>query len=247
MTRAQRPAVVAIAMAFALSPHIASAQTPAWTERGYVNVSGWFQPTASFSDTTRPIDFVEASVVETGYKTRSVPGFEAGGGVRVWRNLAVGVTLSRFSKNTEGAVSAQVPHPFFFNRLRPVSGDASGLRRDETAVHLQVSWIVPLRDRWQLAIAGGPSWFSVGQDLVSDVTITQTYPYDTATFSGVTSTHRSASRAGFNAGVDVTYRLRPHVGVGGGVTFSRASVPLTDTVTVDAGGAHVGGGLRFRF
>jgi hypothetical protein len=31
------------------------------------------------------------------------------------------------------------------------------------------------------------------------------------------------------------------------VTFSRARVPLSDTVTVDAGGAHLGGGLRFHF
>lgn len=85
------------------------------------------------------------------------------------------------------------------------------------------------------------------QDLVSDVTITQTYPYDTATFSGTTSTHRSASRIGFNAGADVTWRLRPRVGLGLGVSFSRAAVALSDTVTVDAGGAHLGGGLRFRF
>jgi hypothetical protein len=216
------------------------------TDRGYVNVSGWFQPTSSFSDTVRPIDFVEASVVDTGYKTRSTPGFEAGGGVRVWRNLAAGVSVSRFSKATDGAVSAQVPHPFFFNRLRNVSGDAAGLTRDETAVHVQLSWMVPLK-RWQLAIGGGPSWFMVGQDLVSDVTITQAYPYDTATFAGATSAHRSGSRAGFNAGVDAVYQLRPHVGLGGGVTFSRASVPLSDTVKVDAGGAHVNAGLRFRF
>jgi hypothetical protein len=29
--------------------------------------------------------------------------------------------------------------------------------------------------------------------------------------------------------------------------FSHAAIPLDDTLTVDAGGAHVGGGLRFRF
>jgi hypothetical protein len=246
VTRARQLTVIAIAAALVSAAGPAAAQT-AWTDRGYVNVSGWFQPTASFSDTVHPIDFVEASVVDTSYKNRSVPGFEAGGGARLWRNLAIGVAVSRFSKQTDGSVSAQVPHPFFFNRLRPVSGDASALTRDETAVHLQALWMVPLRERWQLAIAGGPSWFSVGQDLVSDVTITQTYPFDTATFAGTTSTHRSASRVGFNAGADVTYRLRPHVGLGVGLSFSRATVPLSDTVTVDAGGAHLGGGLRFRF
>jgi opacity protein-like surface antigen len=220
---------------------------PGWTDRGYVNVSGWFQPTTTVSDTVRPIDFAEAAVIDTSYTTRAGPGVDAGGGVRVWRNLGVGVDVSRFSKKTEGSVSAQVPHPFFFNRPRSVSGNASSLTRDETAVHLQAIWMAPLGRRWQLALGGGPSWLSVGQDLVGDVSITQTYPFDTATFAGATTAHRTGSRIGFNAGADVSYRVRPHVGLGFGVTFSRASVPLSDTVTVEAGGAHVGGGLRFRF
>jgi hypothetical protein len=237
-------AVVMLSLAAAVP---ARAQT-AWTDRGYVNVNGWYQPASpAFSDVVQPIDFAEASVVTTSYKTNGIPGFDAGGGVRVWRNLAVGIDVSRFSKSTGGAVSAQVPHPFFFNRARTVSGDASGLTRDETAAHVQALWMVPLRDRWQLAIAGGPSWFAVGQDLVSDVTVTQTYPYDTATFATATIVHRSHSQIGFNAGADVSYLLRPHVGLGIGATFSHASVPLDNAVSVDAGGAHVGGGIRFRF
>jgi hypothetical protein len=232
----------------AFSAARAHAQSAAWTDRGYVNISGSYQPESpSFSNTVRPIDFAEAAVIDTAYTTRAIPGFDAGGGVRVWRNLAVGLDVSRFSKASAGSVDAQIPHPFFFNRARTVTGDASGLTRDETAVHVQALWMVPLNDRWRLALAGGPSWFSVGQDLVSDVSVTQTYPYDTATFASATTVHRSASRVGFNAGADVSYRVRPHVGVGGGVTFSRASVPLDDTVTVDAGGVRVIGGLRFGF
>jgi len=242
-----RSATLLLSVAMTLSATAAGAQTT-WTDRGYVNVSGWFQPVSpSSSSTVRPIDFVEASVVDTSYTTRSIPGFEAGGGVRVWRNMAIGLDVSRFSKSAAGSVSAQVPHPFFFNQPRTVSGDASGLTRDETAVHVQAVWMVPMRERWQLALAGGPSWFSVGQDLVTDVTVTETYPYDTATFASATTVHRSRSRIGFNAGVDVSYLVRPHVGLGFGVTFSKASVPLDDTLTVDAGGAHVAGGLRFRF
>jgi hypothetical protein len=218
-----------------------------WTDRGYVDVSGFFQPSASFSNTVGPIDFAEAAIVDTNYKTGLVPGFEAGGGVRVWRNLAVGVNVSRFSKRTNGSVSAQVPHPFFFGKPRTVSGDASGLSRDETGVHLHALWMIPMRQRWQLALAGGPSWFSVDQDLVNDVTVTQTYPYEIATFATATSVHRARSKIGFNGGADVTFLLRRHVGLGFGVAFSHASVPLDDTLTVDAGGPHVAGGLRFRF
>jgi hypothetical protein len=239
---------VLFGMMLTLPSMAAQAQSGSWTDRGYVNINGWYQPAAtSFSNTVHPIDFVEASVVDTGYEMRSILGFDAGGGVRVWRNLAVGLDVSRFSKKSSGSVSAQVPHPFFFNRLRAVSGDAPGLKRDETAVHLQALWMLLLRDRWQLALGAGPSWFSVGQDLVTDVTVSQTYPYDTATFAGATSTPRSHSKIGFNAGADVSYLLRRHVGLGVEVTFSHASVPLDDTLTVDTGGARVGGGIRLRF
>ena len=224
----------------------AHAQTM-WTDRGFVNVSGFFQPSAGYANTVHPIDFAEAAVVGTDYKTGAVPGLEAGGGVRVWRNLAVGIDVSRFSKHINGSVSAQVPHPFFFGKPRSVSGDAAGLSRGETGVHLQALWLIPMRPRWELALAGGPSWFSVDQDLVSDLTVTQTYPFDTATFSAATSVHRSRSKVGFNAAADVSYLLRPHVGVGFGITFAHASVPLDDTLTVDAGGPHLAGGVRFRF
>jgi hypothetical protein len=213
----------ALVIIFVAAAAPADAQS-AWTDRGYINVGGWYQTASpSFSNTVHPIDFVEAAAVDTSYKTNSIPGLDVGGGVRVWRNLAVGLNVSRFSKETGGTVSAQIPHPFFFNRARTVSGNASALTRDETAVHLQALWMLPLGSRWRLALAGGPSWFAVGQDLVSDVTVTQTYPYDTATFATATSTHRSHSQIGFNAGTDVSYQLHRHVGLGIGVTFSHAS------------------------
>jgi hypothetical protein len=237
-----------LGLAIVFGAATAHAQSAAWTDRGYISVSAWYQPASpNFSNTVRPNDFAEASVVDTSYKTHAIPGFDIGGGVRVWRNLAVGLDISRFSKRTEGTVSAQVPNPFFFNRARAVSGDASGLTRDETAANVQAVWMLPLGSRWRIALAGGPSWFFVGQDLVSDVTITQTYPYDTATFAGTTSIHRSQSHAGFNTGADVTCLLGRHVGLGFGVMFSHASVPLDNATTIDAGGAHVGGGIRFGF
>jgi hypothetical protein len=243
MTRAVPGIVVAVLLAGA-APARAQLQ---WGDRGYAMVSGTFQPSSSFAETVRPIDFAEASLVDTGYKTGLTAGFDAGGGVRVWRNLAIGVDVSRFSKTVDASVSAQVPHPFFFNRARAVSGDASGVKRDEIAAHVQALWMMPLRNRLQVSIAAGPSWFNVGQDLVGDVTVTETYPFDTAAFAAATVVHRSRTRLGFNTAADLTYGLRPHLGVGIGVTFARASIPLDDTLTVTAGGAHVAAGLRFRF
>jgi hypothetical protein len=226
----------------------ARAQPSPLTDRTYVTVSGWYQAgSASFTDVVRPVTFAEPARVDTTYSVKAAAGFDASGGVRLWRNLAVGVEVSHFSKSGRGSVAAQMPHPFFFNRPRSVSGDASDLARAETAVHAQLAWMVSLKPRWQLAITGGPSWFTIDQDLVTEVTLTQSYPYDTAEFAGVMSARRSASHIGFNAGGDLDYMPRRHVGVGIGVAFSHATVPLNDTMSVDAGGVHVGGGIRFRF
>jgi hypothetical protein len=226
----------------------ARAQSAAATPTGYVNVNGWYQGApGSFVDVVRPIVSGEAAVVTTTYDVGAASGFEVGAGVLVRRHLAAGIAVSRFSKSGRASVSAQVPQPFYFNRPRPVSGDAANLTRAETAVHAQLTWAVPLTPRWELAIAGGPSWFNLDQDVVTNVSVRESYPFDTAEFAGAPSTRHSASHIGYNAGADVAYMFRPRLGVGVGLNFSRARVPVTDALTVDAGGLHVGGGLRLLF
>jgi hypothetical protein len=239
---------ILLASLFALPATAARAQSTAWRDRGYVAIGGWYQPiSTTFTDRIHPIIDVEPSDIDTSYNTRSAAGFDVGGGVRIWRNLAIGAGVSRFATSSSATIDARVPHPFFFSRPRTVSGTAEGVTRDETAVHLRALWMLALRQRWQIGVAAGPSWFSVGQDLVSTIAVTQSFPFDTATFASATSARQTGAGAGFNVRGDVDYMLRPHLGVGVEVSVSRARVPVNDTVTVDAGGAHIGGGLRFRF
>jgi hypothetical protein len=246
---AMRHYVIGVLLGIGLAlPVAAHAQSAAWSDRGYADIDAWYQPVSTtFTDTIHPIIQAEAADIGTSYEVQSAFGFDAGGGVRVWRNLALGGSFSRFAKSGTGTVDARVPHPFFFGRPRTVTGDADGLTRNESAVHVKATWMLPLRPRWQVALSGGPSWINVSQDLVTTVALTETYPYDTATLAGATSAQHSAGHIGFNVGADVAYLLRPHVGVGAGVSLSHARVPLNDTITVDAGGAHITGGLRLRF
>jgi hypothetical protein len=235
------------AIVLVLGPAPAAAQSSAWTDAGYATISGFYQTSTSFSDLARPIQFGEAAQVDTRYGLTGMPGLDAGAGVRVWRNLALGVDVGFLSKAGGGSIAAQMPHPFYFNRPRAVAGDASGLTRAETAVNVEALVMLPLRARWQAAVFGGPTWFRVEQDVVTAVTLTETYPFDTAAFAGTTSARQSRSKAGFNVGGDLSYMIRPRVGVGVDVRFSRARIAITDTATITAGGPHVGGGLRLRF
>lgn len=226
----------------------ATARAQASSERGYITAAADFLVAgSSFSDQIHPIEFGEPATIDTTYHVKTAPGFALGGGVRVWRRLAIGIEVSRVSHADDADVSAKVPHPFFFNQPRSVSGTATGLNRAELGIHVLAAWVAPLSNRWQLALSGGPSWINVDQDLVTDVTVTQTYPYDTATFAGVTTQKITKNHAGFNVGAEADFLFTPRAGLAFGARYSHARVPLSSTASTDAGGGHVSAGLRLRF
>jgi hypothetical protein len=144
-----------------------------------------------------------------------------------------------------------VPHPFFFNRPRSVSGEAAGLRREELAVHVQARAVLPVTRRVQVMVFGGPSFYQVRQGLVHEVAYSESYPYDEATFDGATTGRAEQSPYGFNVGGDVAYFFSRQVGVGFGAQYAGTTVHLPSadggTVEARAGGSQAGAGLRLRF
>ena len=113
-----------------------------------------------------------------------------------------------------------MPHPFFFNQPRTVTGEFDG-DRSETAVHIQAKWLVPVNNKMLVTIFGGPSFFSIEQDIVSDFEYSESYPFDTATFTRAIAASQSESAVGVNVGGDVAYFFTPNVGVGGTVAVLR--------------------------
>ena len=170
----------------------------------------------------------------------------------IWRYLGVGIGVTRYSKSTPVAFSASVPHPFFFNRARSVSGDISDLDREELAVHVQARGTFAPTRSVQVIVFGGPSFFTVKQGVVNDFEVIETYPYDTATFSRALSTTVDESKVGFNVGGDVGYFFTRQVGVGGSVQWAATTIDApapngTGTFEIKAGGVQAGLGVRFRF
>ena len=141
-------------------------------------------------------------------------------------------------------ISGSVPHPFFFNRARSVTGVTSGAR-EEMAVHVDAMWVMPIRPKMTLAVFGGPSFYSVKQTVVSDFDYNQSYPYDDVTLTRVISDDESSSVTGINFGADVGYYFTETIGVGGVIRFGRASVD-TSIGSLDVGGPEFGVGLRIR-
>jgi hypothetical protein len=224
--------------------------------RAYIAVNAGYQGSPSrFSNTyTFPVYAEPASVTST-YASKAGMMFDVGGGVRVWRNLTFGAAISRYSHEDPIGVSAQVPHPFFFNQYRSTQGSSSGAARTETVIHVQAMWSIDASARTRIGLFAGPSRFAVTQAVVSRTNFTDTFPYDTVLVGSVITTNQSTSRVGYNVGTDVAYvlkrRRRGDIGVGGIIRFSRASVSFSDanhnTFSGRVGGLQVGAGVRLGF
>ena len=219
--------------------------------RGFVIVNGGYQLTANdFTDGATRRENAEDGRFDSTYGVKGGPSLDVAGGAVLWRRLGVGVGFSRFSVATPSTVTASIPHPFFFNRARAVNGDATDLKREEVAIHVQMRAVVPIGARFQAMVFGGPSFFRVKQGMVTDVTYTDSYPYDVATFRGATTTAGSASKMGFNGGGDLAFFFTRQIGLGTTVQFAGTTVEMPATGgprDIKVGGVKAGGGLRLRF
>jgi hypothetical protein len=221
-------------------------------ERGFIGVSVGGLVTSSSFDTT--VDFSlyrEPTSFDTSYDLPAALAFDVSGGVKVWRQLGVAVAVSRHEQSGDATISAQLPHPFFFDRLRPLDGSAPNLSRSETTVHVGALWMKPLSRTLQLTLSGGPSFVSYKQDVVSALGLEEAYPYDAVQLSrAITAQRDGTAIGGFGSG-ELYYKLTRQLAVGGGARFSRATDDVetgTDqSVSIKTGGLQVGGGVRFLF
>jgi hypothetical protein len=223
--------------------------------RIFVHVNGGYQATTTDFRSTVPFrlttDATEEAQLEAGYKVAAGPMLDVRGGARLHRRLGAAIAITRFTETGSANVRARLPHPFFLQRLRDVIGDPGDFRREELGIHPQATYMVPVTRRIVATVFGGPSFFNARQDLVERVQYSEEYPYDTATFTGVVKKRDTDSAVGFNVGMDVAYFFAKNVGAGGVVRFSRASMRVEpgagQTQRADAGGLHLGAGIRFAF
>jgi hypothetical protein len=250
-TRAHVTTTIAAAWLFA-TPSLVSAQSAAKPTRFTVGVSGGVQQAAEdVSDQFAFPKNIETETVDLKYPMKPWAFIDLAAGYRMWNNLGVGVAVSVSSGKGQAEVTASVPHPFFFNQPRTVTGTENDITHSETGVHLQLQYLVAASGHLHFILEGGPSWLNVEHEVVTDVTVTESYPYDTAAFGGAVTKSTKASAVGFNAGIDVTWLFAESVGIGGIVRYTRADVDLKAvegrSLTMKAGGLQGGVGVRVLF
>lgn len=269
--RMSRGAEVAAVLLLVLCPIRASAQGSVGGQsvRGFVTVgAGVAQPSsrtftqvATISDgdwptvTTPPLVTNSARIE---YELEKGPTVDVGGGVLFRRGFGFGVAVTRYADTHAARVGTTLEALGIQTLTAEATSDP--LERIETGVHVHVLYTVPTSKRFQLTLFGGPSRFSIKQDVIADLD-SVVFPSPrtaTLTIAGLDSERANASGWGAHVGTDATYFLSDSVGIGALVRYSRAKVSLPNpmlskirerTVTddVDAGGLQVSAGLRLRF
>lgn len=246
---ARRVLVALVLLIPAIPAHAQTAAPPA-PARLQIGIDAGSQAKASaFTDAFDVPLYTQQEHVSTDYPSAGGLFTSVSARCRVWKQLTVGIGVSQFAHSGDVTVKAALPHPFFDDQPRNVEGTARA-RRQEVAVHPTVGWLIPISSRVQLAIAAGPSILQVKQALVTGVKFSETYPYDTALFTNAEVRDSSRSAVGVYAGADVSWMFSKHLGAGGIVQITRATVKEKTgdrTVSIDAGGVQGGGGLRIAF
>ena len=242
---------------FLASAGTASAQwtLQPWTDRGYFNLNLGFENTSGTLDDNVTFSLYD----ETGLKTvtqnvdsGSLIDFSVGS--RVWRNVSVGIGYHRGSNTSEATATATVPHPLVFLSNRNASAAANDLNRTESAVHLLFGYMFPLNEALSVHVTGGPSFFRLKQDVLGDLSFTETGGTFATVNTAPVVVERSDSVVGINIGLDLTYVFYSSDAyrIGGGffARYNGGSARLTvigNEVDTDVGGLQIGFGARVRF
>jgi hypothetical protein len=199
---------------------------------------------------TRPSNGAETETITVDHSAKTAPAFSVGAAVRLVPRFWVGIQYAMTETKPSATLTAAIPHPILFDALRTVDGSVNDVTHNEQNVHMALMYELPFQ-AVDLKVMGGPTFFKLKQDFVSGVAITETYPFDNATFASATTKQLSETAVGFNAGVDISRPLSSNVGIGALIRYSRADVRFADPdigqQTVKAGGFEAAGGVRVRF
>ena len=223
----------------------ASAQTMQWTDKGYISINGGVQAGSDTLDTNTSFTlYDETATISSTQKIKGGGFFDIGAAYRVWgNNLLAGVSFTRTSSDNGVALTASIPDPVFFDRPRTVSSTVSNAKHTENAVHINAIWMMPVANKLDVGIFAGPTIFSIKQQTVGTLTVTEPGPTVSAPLGEVKKTS-----AGFNVGVDVQYMIAKRWGVGGLARFTWGSATIDGaTEKLKLGGFQIGGGGRVRF
>jgi Outer membrane protein beta-barrel domain len=200
------------------------------------------------SQTFTPLIYEEPASINVAQTYETGGLIDVGGSYMVYGDFGVGVSYSHTSGDGDAAIAAQIPHPLFADQPRSASTTATGLDHTEDAVHVSLLYRFAATPKVDVTVGLGPTFFSVKQDLVPTVDVTEASGGPVIAPQVVEG---SDSAVGVNISADATYMITDLIGAGVLLRYAKstAEVSAADSQPADvrAGGFQFGFGVRVRF
>lgn len=224
----------------------ASAQSLKWDQTFIAGANVGAQASGSRTETTT-FNFNLYDESATISNVRSVPSgllFDVFGAARIRGNFGVaGIAIQR-NANSDGAVTAAIPSPIFFDQPRSVTTSISDMRHRERWAGGYGAYMIKLDKKAGLLLMGGPMIVAVDHALPNSATVTEG-----ATEPSVTVAVVEASKTvwGYGVGADFSYMVMPNIGVGAQARYIGAKASLSNDSKITLGGFQVVAGIRVSF
>jgi hypothetical protein len=153
------------------------------------------------------------------------------------------------SRNINSDFNVSIPHPFLFNSPRTAENTVSH-KLTENAAYLNFVLSIPF-SKLSLDLYGGPAYFFTNAQLINQINVSDTYPYQNVNISAATETTKK-NVFGFNAGASLNFYFANSFGIflnaqyfSGSAGFDLSSdIP---GLKVSLGGLKAGAGLKILF
>jgi hypothetical protein len=191
--------------------------------------------------------FRETATLDVNYRESSQrSGYEFGARVRIRGPVGIVASAELSDSAPSATYRNRLPHPFFYDRLRELSGEQP-LSRSERALHLDPVLSLHFGPRLSVDAFSGVSLFFTETELLDEILYEEVFPYDSLVSKGTTLRRMVARPLGYNLGVSTTLRLLGVLGMNFGLRYSRAEVHLDlaegRETHFDIGGLRFGAGL----
>jgi hypothetical protein len=168
--------------------------------------------------------------------------------VRILGPVGIVASAELFDSAPSATYRNRLPHPFFYDRLRELSGEQPALSWSERALHVDPVLSLDFGPRLSVDAFSGVSIFFTETEVLDEILYEEVFPYDSLVSKGTTFRRMEARPLGYNLGVSTTLRLLGVLGMNFGLRYSRAEVRLDlaegREIHFDAGGLRFGAGLR---
>ncbi len=192
--------------------------------------------------------FSEEASLDTFYEEPPARGVEVGALVRLKGPLALGASAELLESDRSALYSNKLPHPFFYERHRELSGSRADLIHREQALHFGPVGTFDFGERVIVDVFGGGSLFLTEVDVIDEVLYDEVFPFDQVVPLGTTLRRLEENPWGYHLGTSATVRIAGILGLDFSLRYSRATVRFEsadgEELSLDAGGLRLGAGLR---